>query len=77
MIFETIQEIISKQIGLDKKAIKLESNLLQDLDADSIEAVEIIMSIEDEYGVEIPESAIEDILTVQDLVDFIEGHIEQ
>ena len=77
MIFETIQEIISNQLGIDKKTIKPESNLLHDLDADSIEAVEIIMSIEDEYGVEIPESAIEDIVTVQDLVDFIEGHIEQ
>lgn len=76
MIFETIQEIISKQLGIAKDTIKLESNLLQDLDADSIEAVEIIMSIEDEYNVEIPEDAIESILTVQDLVDFIEGHVE-
>lgn len=76
MVFETIQEIISKQLGLDKKAIKLESNLMHDLDADSIEAVEIIMSIEDEYGVEIPEDAIADIVSVQDLVDFIEGHME-
>lgn len=76
MIFETIQEIISKQLGIKKDSIRLESNILQDLDADSIEAIEIIMSIEDEYGVEIPENAIEEILTVQDLVDFIEGHME-
>lgn len=76
MIFETIQEIISKQLGIKKDSIRLESNILQDLDADSIEAIEIIMSIEDEYGVEFPENAIAEILTVQDLVDFIEGHME-
>ena len=76
MVFETIQDIISKQLGIDAKTIKPESNLLSDLDADSIEAVEIIMSIEDEFGVEIPEDAIESILTVQDLIDFIEGQAE-
>ena len=76
MIFETIQDIISKQLGIEKSAILPESNLLTDLDADSIEAVEIIMSIEDEFGVEIPEDSIENIATVQDLIDFIEGQAE-
>ncbi len=76
MIFETIQDIISKQLGIEKSAILPESNLLTDLDADSIEAVEIIMSIEDEFGVEIPEDSIENIVTVQDLIDFIEGQAE-
>lgn len=76
MIFETIQDIISKQLGIDKNVILPESNLLTDLDADSIEAVEIIMSIEDEFGVEIPEDSIENIVTVQDLIDFIEGQAE-
>ena len=76
MIFETIQDIISKQMGIEKSAILPESNLLTDLDADSIEAVEIIMSIEDEFGVEIPEDSIENIVTVQDLIDFIEGQAE-
>ena len=76
MIFETIQDIISKQLGIEKSAILPESNLLTDLDADSIEAVEIIMTIEDEFGVEIPEDSIENIVTVQDLIDFIEGQAE-
>lgn len=76
MIFETIQEIISKQLGIDAKTIQLNSHILNDLDADSIEAVEIIMSIEDEFDVEIPEDAIDSIITVQDLVDFIEGQVE-
>ncbi|MDO4711077.1 MAG: acyl carrier protein [Peptostreptococcaceae bacterium] len=75
MIFEKIQEIISKQLGIDRDPIQLSSNLTTDLDADSIEAVEIIMSIEDEFDIEIPDEKIESIVTVQDLVDFIESCI--
>ena len=55
MIFEKIQDIISKQLGIDRDSIQLTSNLTTDLDADSIEAVEIIMSIEDEFEIEIPD----------------------
>lgn len=76
MIFNTIQDIIARQIGIEKAKIQPESNLMQDLDADSIEAVEIIMAIEDEYGVEIPDDAVEHIITVQDLVDFIESNVQ-
>lgn len=75
MIFEKIQDIISKQLGIDKDSIQLTSNLTTDLDADSIEAVEIIMSIEDEFEIEIPDEKIESIVTVQNLVDFIESCI--
>ena len=75
MIFEKIQDIISKQLGIDRDSIQLTSNLTTDLDADSIEVVEIIMSIEDEFEIEIPDEAIESIVTVQNLVDFIDANI--
>ncbi len=75
MIFEKIQDIISKQLGIDRNKIQLASNLTTDLDADSIEAVEIIMSIEDEFEIEISDEAIESIVTVQNLVDYIESSI--
>ncbi|MDO5061841.1 MAG: acyl carrier protein [Peptostreptococcaceae bacterium] len=75
MIFEKIQEIISKQLGIDRDSIQLTSNLTTDLDADSIEAVEIIMAIEDEFDIEIPDEKIESIVTVQNLIDFIESCI--
>ncbi len=75
MVFEKIQNIISRQLGIDKDMIQLTSNLTTDLDADSIEAVEIIMAIEDEFEIEIPEEKIETIVTVQNLVDFIESCI--
>ena len=73
MILEKIQDIISKQLGIDADSIQPTSNLTSDLDADSIEAVEIIMAIEDEFEIEIPDEKIESIVTVQDLVDFIDS----
>lgn len=72
MIFKTIKKIISEQLGIDEKDISLDSNLTNDLNADSLDAVEIIMAVEDEYSIEIPDEKIEDFATLQDLVEFIE-----
>lgn len=76
MIFETIKKIISEQLGIDEKVISLASNLTTDLDADSLDAVEIIMAIEDEYSIEIPDERIEDLVTIHDLVEYIESSIQ-
>jgi len=73
MILKTIKKIISEQLGIDEKNISLTSNLTTDLDADSLDAVEIIMAIEDEYSIEIPDERIEDLLTIHDLVEYIES----
>ncbi|MBP6143622.1 MAG: acyl carrier protein [Proteocatella sp.] len=76
MIFETIRKIISEQLGLDEKIISLDSNLTTDLDADSLDAVEIIMAIEDEFSIEIPDDRIEDLVTIHDLVEYIESSVQ-
>ena len=76
MIFETIRKIISEQLGLDEKIISLDSNLTTDLDADSLDAVEIIMAIEDEFSIEIPDDGIEDLVTIHDLVEYIESSVQ-
>ena len=76
MIFETIGKIISEQLGLDEKIISLDSNLTTDLDADSLDAVEIIMAIEDEFSIEIPDDRIEDLVTIHDLVEYIESSVQ-
>ena len=76
MIFETIRKIISEQLGLDEKIISLDSNLTTDLDADSLDAVEIIMAIEDEFSIEIPYDRIEDLVTIHDLVEYIESSVQ-
>ena len=76
MIFETIRKIISEQLGLDEKIISLDSNLTTDLDADSLDGVEIIMAIEDEFSIEIPDDRIEDLVTIHDLVEYIESSVQ-
>lgn len=72
MIFEKIRDIICDQLELDKDEITLESNLMEDLGADSLDLIDLVMSIEDEFDVEVPDSAIENIKTIADAVKFIE-----
>ena len=72
MVFDKIKEIIVEQLGCDESAISMDTNLMKDLEADSLDAVEIIMAIEDEFGIEIPDEDAEKILVVSDLVKFVE-----
>ncbi|MBP3758644.1 MAG: acyl carrier protein [Firmicutes bacterium] len=74
MVFDKIKEIIMEQLQVDESEITMETNLMKDLSADSLDAVEIIMAIEDEFGIEIPDEEAETIQTVQDLVRFVEDN---
>jgi acyl carrier protein len=71
-MFETVRDIIAKELGLDKDSITLESRLTEDLGADSLDAVEIIMALEEKIGKEIDDSNFQDIKTVGDIVRCIE-----
>lgn len=70
--FDKIKEIIIEQLQVEESEITMDTNLMKDLSADSLDAVEIIMAIEDEYGIEIPDEEAETIQTVADLVRFVE-----
>ena len=72
MIFEKIREIIVEQLAVDESMVTMETNLMKDLEADSLDAVEIIMGIEEEFGIEIPDEEAEKIQLVGDLVKFVE-----
>ena len=72
MVFDKIKEIIMEQLQVEESEITMDTNLMKDLSADSLDAVEIIMAIEDEYGIEIPDEDAENIQTVADLVRFVE-----
>ncbi len=72
MIFEQLKTIIAEQLEILEEDITLESDLIQDFDADSLDLVDIVMSIEDVFGVEIPEESIDEIKYVSDVVAFIE-----
>ncbi len=72
MVFEKLREIIAQQLDLDEDEITMQSDLVQDFDADSLDMVDIVMSIEDAFLVEIPEESIDELKTVSDVVKFIE-----
>ena len=72
MIFDKIKDIIIEQLQVDEADVTMDTNLMKDLSADSLDAVEIIMAIEDEYGIEIPDEEAEKIQTVGDLVRYVE-----
>lgn len=74
MVFEKIREIIAEQTGKDVEEITLETNVKDDLDADSLDLFQIINDIEDEFDVSVENP--EDIVTVKDAVDFVESHKE-
>ena len=75
MIFEKIREIIAEQLSVDDiEKITLETSLTNDLEADSLDAVEIIMALEEEYDIEIPDEVAEEFKTVGDIVKCVEDY---
>ena len=64
-------QIISEQLGRDVSEIQMNSHFIEDLDADSLDTVELVMALEEEFEIDIPDEAAENISTVQSAVDFI------
>ena len=75
MVFDKIKEIIANKIQVDEDKITPETSLMKDLEADSLDAVDIIMGIEEEFDIEIPDSAAEGFENVGDIVNFVESKI--
>lgn len=76
MVFEKIRDIIVEQLSVEESMVTMETNLMKDLEADSLDAVEIIMGIEEEFEIEIPDEEAEKIQLVGDLVRFVEEQIQ-
>ena len=74
MVFERIKEILADQLDSDSDAMTMDSDIANDLGADSLDVVELLMSIEDEFDIEIPDEEIENIKTIGDLVRYIENN---
>ena len=64
-------QIISEQLGKNESEIKMNSHFIEDLDADSLDTVELVMALEEEFDIDIPDEAAEKITTVESAVDFI------
>ncbi|MGN0308411.1 MAG: acyl carrier protein [Lachnospiraceae bacterium] len=72
MIFDKVKEIIVDTLGCDEEAVVLTASLKDDLGADSLDAVELNMALEEEFGLSIPDEALVNFVTVKDIVEYIE-----
>lgn len=75
MVFEKVVDIIAEQLDVDVDDISSDSVITEDLGADSLDIVDLAMTFEDEFGIEIPDDAVESIKTVGDIVKLIEDNI--
>ena len=72
MTFDKIKEIIVDQLGVEEEAVTMETHLMKDLEADSLDAVEIIMAIEEEFDIEVPDEEAEKFQVVGDIAKYVE-----
>lgn len=76
MVFEKVKSIISEQLGVEEEEITMESSFIDDLGADSLDIVELIMALETEFDIEIPDEDAEKVTSVGDVVEYIKSHVE-
>ncbi len=74
MVFERIRQILCDQLDLEEDKVTMESDIVDDLEADSLDVVDLIMTIEDEFSLEVPDDQIENFRTVGDIVRYIEAN---
>ncbi|MBP5655934.1 MAG: acyl carrier protein [Clostridiales bacterium] len=72
-LFDTIKGMIVDQLGVDEDQIKEDSSFIDDLNADSLDMVELVMAMEEEFDIEIPDDVAEKVVTVKDAVNYIAG----
>ena len=71
-VFERIRAMLAEQLDIDEDKITMESDILEDFEADSLDVVDMVMTLEDEFGIEIPDEEIENLHTVGDVVRYVE-----
>ncbi|NLK88106.1 MAG: acyl carrier protein [Clostridiaceae bacterium] len=74
MVFDKVKKIIVEQLGVEEDEVTMESSFIDDLGADSLDIVELIMALEEEFDIEIPDSEAEKIASVGDAVDYIRNN---
>ncbi|MDD6478266.1 MAG: acyl carrier protein [Oscillospiraceae bacterium] len=76
MVFEKIKKILAEQLDVDEEELTMETKIAEDLGADSLDVVELLMAIEDEFDVEVPDDEIENVKTIGDVVEYIQANID-
>ena len=74
MVFEKVKSIVADQLDVEEEKVTAEASITEDLVADSLDVVDLVMSIEEEFDIEIPDEAVENIKTVGDIVSYIESN---
>ena len=75
-VLEKVKEIIVEQLGVADSAITMDASFIDDLGADSLDIVELIMALEEEFDIEIPDSDAEKVVTVEDVVEYIKENVK-
>lgn len=75
MVLEKIKAILAEQLDIDEDNITADSLIVEDLGADSLDAIDIVMSVEDEFGIEVPDEIVEKMESVNDIITFVENNI--
>jgi acyl carrier protein len=76
-VFDRVRARVAHQLGVEEETVSAESSFVEDLGADSLDVVELVMALEDEFKIEIPDEQAEKIVTVGDAVAFIESHAKE
>ncbi|MBC8570245.1 acyl carrier protein [Zongyangia hominis] len=76
MVLEKVREILCDQLDVDEEQVTMEASITDDLGADSLDVVDLVMSIEEEFDLEFPDEEVENIKTVGDIVKYIESKID-
>ena len=77
MIFEKLRKLLSEQLEIDEEKITMDTHIVDDLCADSLDVVELLMSLEDEYDITITDDAVRELYTVREVVEFVEKLLDE
>lgn len=72
-IFDEVRDVVVEQLSVAADAVKMESKIIEDLGADSLDVVELVMALEEKFDVEIPDSEAEKLISIADVVNYVEG----
>lgn len=74
MTFDKVKELVVEKLDVDPGLVTMDTDIMKDLEADSLDAVEIILGVEEEYGIEIPDEAADTFVTVGDIVNYVDSN---
>jgi len=74
MSFDKVKQIIAEQLSVDEDSITMGTDLVKDLEADSLDVVELVMEIEQSFNIEIPDETLKEVKTIKDIVDYIDNN---